>query len=142
MKHTSGLGLVEVLIAIVILAVGVLAASGLQTSALKGTRTAKISQTLSNLAQSELQLQQGFVRSVDDPTKGETCRSTSSAEGFSCSSVNIYPCELSSGALTCKDGSVSNPVAWQITVVVAGPDHKHFKASTVMYSPPPPEAQP
>ncbi len=132
MTRQAGLTLVEVMIALFILAVGVLAAFGLQANSLRGTRTAVVGQDLANIAESELQLQREFERHVTTVVIGETCRSASYDDGFSCQ-VDVFPCSLSAGSIRCVNGSVSTAVARQITVRVTGPGNTQYRASTVVY---------
>lgn len=132
MRNRGGLTLVEIAIALFILAVGILAAFGLQTNALRGTRTAEITQTMTNIAESELQLQREFERHVTHPVSGETCRSQLQAStGFTCS-VDVYPCSLSGGALSCVNATVADAVARQITVRLTGPSNTQLQMSTVV----------
>lgn len=132
MRQHEGLTLVEVMIAMVILAVGVLAVFMLQATSLRGTRTAVVSQTLTNMAQSELQLQREFSRHVSATVTGETCRSIADdEENFTCE-VRVYPCSLSGGALQCRTGSVTDADARQITVIITGRDGASVEVSTVV----------
>lgn len=132
MRAQRGLTLVEVMIALFILAVAVLAAFGLQANSLRGTRAAELSQALANMAESELQLQQQFRRHVTSPVTGESCRSNFSEVGFSCQ-VDVYPCSLVGNALQCVKSTVSDAVARQVRVRVSGPGNVRFEASTVAY---------
>lgn len=132
MTSRHGLTLVEVMIALFILAVGVLAAFGMQANSLRGTRAAELSQTLANMGESELQLQRQFERHVTSPVTGESCRSIIGSAGFSCE-VDVYPCSLVSGALTCSKTSVTDAVARQVTVRLSGPGNVRARVSTVAY---------
>jgi|SRR5690606_15157554 len=128
---TDGLTLVELLIALIVLAVGVLGAFAMQANGLRGTRTAAVMQTLSNMAESELQLQREFERHVTSPVTGESCRSEFSVDGFTCE-VHVYPCAFASGQLTCTDTSVGVAVARQITVRVEAPGGSRYEAAVVV----------
>jgi hypothetical protein len=123
--------LVEVMIAVSVLAIGVLAVFLLQASALRGSRSATITQEMSNIAQSELQLQREFSRHVMAPVSGESCRSVGTLVGFTCH-VDVYPCDLASGTITCRNSSVTTAVARQVTVVVEGPGGARAEVSTVV----------
>ena len=129
--RTQGLTLIEVVIAVSILAVGVLAVFGLQSSALRGTRTATLAQELANIAQSELQLQREFTRHVTAPVSGETCRSGIALDVFTCT-VDVLPCDYGGGAITCRNTSIVTAVARQIDVTVTGPNNEALKVSTVV----------
>lgn len=132
MRRGDGLTLVEVVVAIAILAIGVLAVFALQGSALRGTRTATIAQELSNLVQSELQLQREFSRHVNAPVWGESCRSGIVRDDVYTCTVDVLPCEMAGSDLRCRAASVSDAVARQIDVTITGPGNQALKASTVV----------
>ncbi len=131
MRLARGLTLVEVVVAVAILAIGVLAVFALQGNALRGTRSATIAQEMSNLAQSELQLQREFARHVSSPVWGETCRSGIAIDVFGCT-VDVLPCELSGNSIVCRTSSVSDAVARQVDVTISGPGNQSVKVSTVV----------
>ena len=117
MKHRAnrGLTLVEIMVAVVILAVGVLAAAAMQTTSLGLSGSSESKQEVVRLAQTELKLQ----RNVDHATTtSSTCLSTLSS-GYSCA-VARTSCELVSGNINCSS-SVSSPQAHQVSVTVTGP---------------------
>lgn len=131
MRDVIGLGILEVVVALLILTVGVLAAFGLQASSLQGTQSATIIHEMSNIAERELQAQRQFKRRVEDfATQTPTCR-TSFDDLFGCS-VSVFPCSLSGGTLTCQSATVAGPAAHQITVEVTGPQNRRVSVSTVV----------
>lgn len=128
-RFADGLTLVEVVIAVAILAVGVLAAFAMQASALQATRTATITQDLSNIAASEIELQRAFVRTVASPAT-LPCRTAFEQPMYACS-VTVLPCTYISGTLTCVNQNVVGPSARQITVTVTGPQNRTAVLSTI-----------
>lgn len=140
MKSTVGFTLIEVLVAIVVLAVGVLAAAAMQTSALRASNDARAVQEVTKLAEGEI----AFRRQIDLETNSgnlSTCQSVSSLpSGFSCQVV-IRPCRLVTTAGTpptvamdCPtSGSVAlaDQVADQATVTVTGLRNKTLTLRTV-----------
>lgn len=132
MRSGSGLTLVEVIVAMAILAVGILAVFMLQATSLRGTRTAAASQTLTNMAQSELQLQREFSRHVRSPVRGETCRSLADGDDRYDCEVRVFPCELVGGSLVCRNGDVATADARQVTVIVTARDGASAEVSTVV----------
>lgn len=129
MKASSGLTLIEVLIAIVVLAVGVLAAASMQTSALSASSRARIAQEVTNTARTEMERQRQVVRSGISPASLE-CLPTSP----SCT-VTVAPCRIvtSSGtpALSCTTGT-GPVVADQVIVRVVGPQSSTVELRTVV----------
>lgn len=127
MKSSTGLTLIEVLIAIVVLAVGVLAAAAMQTTALRASNDARAIQGVTKIAEAEIE----FRRQIDLTTpagKGTTCK-TAVTTGYTCV-VDVLPCSLSATALSCSS-SASAPVADQATVTVDGPRSKTITLRTV-----------
>lgn len=108
-----GLTLVEVMIAVVILTVGVLAAAGMQTSGLQATRVSKAVQELNSTASTEMDVWRGSYLSSTTPEK-RVCLTT----GGACE-VEVLPCALSGSSLDCTRASVSTPVAHVVTVRVS-----------------------
>lgn len=132
MRSSGGLTLIEVLVALAVVAIGLIAVAGMQTTGLRGTRSATETQVMSNIAHSELQLQRVFDRHVSGAVTEETCRSGGYGEQYECR-VNIYPCELSSAALDCRNTTqVKNVVAHQVVVQVQGPGNSRVEAATVV----------
>lgn len=110
--HQLGLTLIEVMIAVVILAVGVIAAAGMQTSGLQATRVAKAVQELNSAATTELDVWRGSYLSSTTPEK-RVCLTV----GDDCH-VEVLPCVLSASSLDCTRASVTSPVAHVVTVHV------------------------
>ncbi len=108
-----GLTLVEVMIAVVILTVGVLAAAGMQTSGLQATRVAKAVQELNSAASTEMDVWRGSYLSSTTP-ETRVCLTTDS----SCE-VEVLPCALSAGTMDCTRKSVPAPVAHIVTVRIS-----------------------
>lgn len=140
MRSDTGLTLIEVLVAIVILAVGVLAAATMQTTALRASNDAKAIQGVTKLAEGELELRRSISLSTF-PGNSTDCQSVDKdadgkpkvPTGYTCGVV-IRPCGLSSTtppALSCPATGVSNPVADQATVTVNGPRSKTIALKTV-----------
>jgi len=117
MKRTldaRGISIVEILVAIVFLAVGALAALGLQVSALRGSGTAESIQTLTRIAESELLYRRGVEKAGASLANAATCR-VFVPDGFTCA-VDIAPCALASGAANCSGVAATDAVAHQVTV--------------------------
>ncbi len=113
-SHTSsGLTLVEVVIALLVLAIGVLGAVGLQASGLTATRTSQEMQRLNAAARSELDVLRGAPMPY---TSFQTRSCPTLAEGCT---VEIRPCAVVGSDLDCGRGSVAEPAAHAITLVVS-----------------------
>ena len=123
MKKQHGLSLVEVMVAMVIIAVGVIAAAGLQTTALKNTTKAQTVNEVTKIAENELSLQ----RQMDG--SGDQCETQISSE-YTCS-VTVIPCNVQSGAISCSS-SIATPKAYQISVNVTGPQQNSVSLSTIV----------
>lgn len=132
-NRLSGLTLVEVVVAILVLAVGVLGAVALQGTSLRANRTATEIQQLTAAARSELDVWRARLESsvYDGPQDGNCLAS----EAESCE-VRILPCALSGTALTCSPGHLSLPVAQSVTVTVKRGDRDVSLTSVVRVSAP------
>ena len=107
----AGLTLIEVMIALLILTVGVLAAAGMQATALGATRTAEVVQTLNAAARRELETARGRTIDATLPT-ALACGSGAAGCG-----LEVRPCLIdSAGALDFPLSLVADPVAHAITV--------------------------
>lgn len=122
-----GLTLIEVVIALLILVVAVLAVSGLQASSLRATRTSQIVQDLNGTARAELEAWRASsisYTSIANPScalePGEGC------------SVEVRPCAFSSNELDCGAGTVTHPVAHAVTVTVERDDASVTLGTLVM----------
>lgn len=125
MKSQAGLTIVEVVIALLILTVGVLAVAGLQSSGLRATRTAQVLQQLNAGARSEIDVWRGAPLPYLTPQT----RSCSAAEG-DCS-VEIQSCVVSGSGLSCDLTSVAEAHAHAITVSLTR-DTKNVTLRTVV----------
>lgn len=134
MKSTVGMTLLEVLIAIAVLAVGVLAAAAMQTTALRASNDARAIQDVTEFAEREIELRRQFDLS-STAGKSTTCTSvTPLPTDYTCN-VEVRNCQLSGTALSCSTGSVTTPVADQITVTIGGPREKTITLRTVKARP-------
>jgi prepilin-type N-terminal cleavage/methylation domain-containing protein len=128
MKSSAGLTLLEVLVAIVVLAVGVLMAAAMQTSALRASNDARAIQGVTKIAEAEIELR----RQIDLTTtagKATTCK-TAVQTGYTCQ-VEVRPCQLSGTALSCTGVSSASADADQAVVTVTGPRSKTVTLRTV-----------
>jgi len=119
MKSTSGLTLIEVMIAIVVLAVGVLAAASMQTTALRSSNDARAIQAVTEFAERKIELLR-----QSEPTSGTTDCSESP---YTCTAV-VRACQLSGSTLICTGSGTD---AYQITVTVTGLREKTVTLKTV-----------
>jgi prepilin-type N-terminal cleavage/methylation domain-containing protein len=127
-RARSGLTLIEVVIAVAVIAVGVLAALGLQSSALSATGTARASQEVSKLAEAELAIRREMTLApVTQP-----CRATVPA-GYTCT-VTVSACSLGSGTFSCG-GTIAAPVAHFVTVSVTGPRSSVLSVNALVATP-------
>lgn len=129
MRHREGLSLVEVLVALVILAVGVIAAATMQTTALRATHRGNIAQELTRLADAELEMQ----RQLGTPTAGNTCLGGAQT-GFSCLTT-VVPCKYVSAStdIECAASTpVAEHIAYQTTVTVTGPNSDTFSLTSLI----------
>lgn len=123
----QGLTLIEVLIAVMVLGVGVIAAASMQTTSLKASSTARIVQEVTNAARTEMELQRKQVRGSLSAAP-EPCLSNPS---YKCEVV-VVPCRLISGVLSCSMAQSGTVVADQITVTVVGPQASEVRLDTVV----------
>jgi prepilin-type N-terminal cleavage/methylation domain-containing protein len=134
MKTFSGLTLIEVLIALAVLAIGVIAASSLQASGLRHTVTARTIQEVTNTARTEMELQRQLVRTNNGELTNQTCATTALPTGVTCTLVRVTPCRIASGILTCASSGSGTIVADQIVVraVMVGPPARTVELTTVV----------
>lgn len=111
----SGLTLVEVLIAVAVLGVGILALAQLQVFSLQNSGRAGVLRTVTQIAEAELEWQRQlrFADVESFEVLGEDC-STFRPAGFGCE-LDIVGCSPVGDGVTCAAG-LSNPIAYQITV--------------------------
>lgn len=141
MKASAGMTLLEVIVALVVLTLGVLAAAMMQTTALRASNDATAIQGVTKLAEGELELRRSVSLSTS-PGNSPECQSVGKDNdgkpkvpvGYTCTVV-VRPCQLSSTApptLSCPtSGTVTNPVADQAIVTVTGPRSKTVALRTV-----------
>lgn len=112
LQDKVGLTLVEVLVALVVLAVGFLAVVGLQATGLRSTRTAQELQTINSTARSELDVWKASTMISPSPIS-RTCTMFPT----DCT-VTILPCQVMSGNLVCSNQPVTEFAAHLVTVKV------------------------
>lgn len=127
-SSTSGLTLVEVLVALLVLAVGAFAVVGLQATGLRTTGVAKDLQELNATAQSELDVWKAAALLSPDPLN-RTCTMFAT----NCT-VAIVPCEVSGGDLACSSVTIANFDAHLVEVTVAR-DDRQLTLRTVVVAP-------
>lgn len=132
MKTSSGFTLLEVLVAIVVLAVGVLAAASMQTSALSASNRARVAQEITNTARTEAERQRQFVRSGTSPAPASPACLSAVPTGYTCT-VAVVPCRIANTppALICATGT-GTVVADQVTVSVSRPQASTVQLKTVI----------
>ena len=141
MKASTGFTIVELLIAIVIISVGVIAAVSLQTTALRASAKARNIQEVTNAVRTEAELQRQAYRqrpAAIPASPVPQCMSTSLPSGHTCT-VRILPCRLSGTAktLSCANVASTLPVVGdQITVRVVGPQAESVEVRTIVARPP------
>ena len=116
MNTQSGFTFVEIIISLVILAVGVMAAAQLQVASLRFNSQAEIVKQVTKVAQGELEWRR--QTSLD---MGQTDCQSFVPDSFSACRVEIMPCTILAGesAFTCASNVW--PVAYEIIVSVTGP---------------------
>ena len=135
MKSVVGMTLLEVIVAIVVLVIGVLAAATMQTNALRATNDARAVQNVTEFARREIELRRQFDLSSSSGTSPECVTEApagASAAEYKCR-VQVRSCTLSGSALSCGS-NVPNPLAYQITVTVGGPREKTITLQTIKAS--------
>ncbi len=121
----QGLSLIEVLVAILLLAIGVIAAAGLQGTALNASNKASRIQTVTKAAESELD----YHRQIDlEGVESEPC--TTGAENCL---VTVTPCDVivnaSSASFDCS-ATITDVKAYRVTVAVDGPNDADITLTT------------
>jgi Tfp pilus assembly protein PilV len=129
-RHRAGISIVEILIAVVMLAVGALAALGLQTSSLRASGTAESLQTLTRVAESELQFRRGIDRGGAALANAAQCR-VLVPDGTTCTVV-VEPCALVSGAATCTGIAAADATAHEVTVTTVGAQGREVVLTTLV----------
>lgn len=101
-----GLTLIEVLIALAVIAIGILATLGLQATALQTTRAMSGAQTLTQIGFSELEFQRSIFTPTSTPPTDCLARMSPAdiAAGFGCEVV-VLDCSVGSTSATCGGGT-------------------------------------
>lgn len=111
-----GLSLVEVLVALVVLAVGVLGAAQLQASSLRASSAGERIQDATVIARAELEHR---LQMVLTPNPSANCLA-SIPEEYDCTVV-VRRCTIVGGALTCSGVDESDALGFEIAVTATGP---------------------
>ena len=125
--RNAGLTVVEVLVALVILAVGVAGAVQLQAVALRMSSQAESIKTSTQVAEGEIE----WRRQTEIVTGAAMPCASYVPDGYACD-VTIEPCNAVGAnlTLTCEAG-LASPVAYRITVEVQSPRTQAYSLSTV-----------
>lgn len=127
--NRAGLSLIEVLIAIAILGVGILALAQLQTASLRNSALAESINRATRLARGELEWQR---QTALDP--GEIDCSALVPDDFGECRVDVLPCSLefaSGGGASLVCGASVSPSTYRVTVSVEGPRGQDIVLSTL-----------
>lgn len=115
--NQKGFTLTEVMIAIMIFGIGILAASALQFNTLQVNKKAETIKELTQLATLEIEVKRQKHRdNVWDSSQGQTCDTLQGSSDYSCS-VAVAPCSFDGTAFSCSS-SVANPAAHELSVTV------------------------
>lgn len=129
-RSTAGLTLVELLVAITVLAIGVLGAMALQTTGLKATRTSETGQRLNAAARSEVAVMRVRLGSEDWRKGGTTgCSGTRVADCL----VRVTPCQVAGTALDCSGAVAGEPDAYAVRVTVRENDQAAVLNDVVLH---------
>ena len=122
MKRTAaGFSLVEILVAITILAVGIIGAMTMQTTGLQATRSSEVTQRLNEDARSEIRVMRLRLGSETWKEAGETgC--TASRAGDCKAAVTL--CSTTGTDLVCADSITGAPDAFAVRVTVREDGHE------------------
>lgn len=124
----KGFSLIEILVAVAVMSIGILALVALQTNAMKFNAQSRAKQDLLGVTQAELALQKNLDHSTGTPSCVAPVPS-----GYSCTVVRV-PCELSGSALSCQ-ASVSDPVGYHIIVKTQGPKDTQLELGALVTKP-------
>lgn len=130
---TRGMTLVEVLVAIVILAVGILALAQFQAASLRNTALAAAINQTTRLVRGELEWQRQTAVSPD-VVDCESVIESGLPDGFTSCEVQIVPCALvfgegGGGSLVCDEDAA--PSTFRVTVTAVGPRGQELTLSTL-----------
>ncbi len=127
MRRSNGLTLLELLIALAVLSVGIVAGAAMQTTALRTTNRATVLQQGVKIATAELEMQ----RQLATPANKTTCLSGASA-GYTCEAV-VVPRSVSGTALTCASTvPTGSRVAYRVTVTISGPLESQYSLTSLI----------
>jgi type IV pilus modification protein PilV len=127
-KRKDGLTIIEVLVALTVLATGILAVAAFQTSSLHATQKAGVYQQLASLAKDEVEAQRRITHAKNVESYAVCQSLLTPRQGYACK-IDVLPCQYGSSTnkLTCSTTSLTSvPDAHQITVVVSGPEEARF----------------
>jgi len=128
-NRDQGLTLIEVLIAIAILAVGIMAMAQFQAASLRNTAAAESINRTTRLVRGELEWQR---QTALEPATLE-CSSLVPADFESCE-VLVEPCSLAfaeDGSSTFECGDGISPSSYRVTVTANGPRGQHLTLDTL-----------
>lgn len=125
MNRSSGLTLLEVVVALGVLVVGALGAAGLQASSLRATRAAQDLQQITALASSQLEVWRAATL-THSTFQAYDC----STDSLACT-VTVRPCAVSGSGVACDVGTVAQPKASAVQVTVAS-DERSFTLETLV----------
>lgn len=124
MAGRSGLTLLEVILAVAVLAVGILAALAMQSTALRASRGMTIAQTYTKIAFTELDFQRSIFTTTNTPVAGSCVDRLSAADSvanFDCDVV-VVDCVVTSGVANCPPVNGTLPNAYLVEVTVSRPN--------------------
>lgn len=130
MTSRSGLTLIELIIAIAIIAIGITAAIALQTSSLRYSSQAEIINHVTRAAEGEIEWRRQI--SIGTTSVGtKKCQSIMPDTIVACEVV-ILPCVLPAGTneFTCID-TVISPIAYELVVNVTGTRNQQVSVRSV-----------
>jgi Tfp pilus assembly protein PilV len=115
MRHDQGITIVEILITVVVLAVGALGALGMQISSLRASSTAESIQILTRVGESELAFRRGIDKAGSGLANAAQCR-VFVPDGFACA-VETTPCSFTAAGPNCGAGvAAADAVAYRVTI--------------------------
>ncbi len=124
---TQGLSLIEVMIAIAVVAVAAFAAFTVQANSIRSSARAQAIQQVTKLAESEMELHRQVVIAAGS---NQTCQNNMPS-GYTCT-VAVQYCNLTSGSLSCALSGVSSPVARLVNVQISGPHAQSVSLKRVL----------
>lgn len=128
----KGFTLPEVMVALGIFSIGMIASFGLQISGMHTSRKTEKIKTMTEIASSELEIKRQYFRDhVDTSSTGQTCDSNYTDSGYGCI-VSVQPCSFTGNSITCANGVTSSPVAHYITVTVSASGQPSFTLSALV----------